>query len=60
MNNGKNTTKFQVLRDSLKLLKEVHPHNFERVLKSMTCAQIGSIHIDGFLKKIQHGTPLPG
>ena len=61
MNNGKNTTKFQVLRVSRKLLKEVYPHNFERALKSMTCVQIGSIHIDGFknVKKNQHGTPLP-
>ena len=48
MNDGKNTTKFQVLRVSLKLLKEVYPHNFERVLKSITCVKIGSIHIDGF------------
>ena len=30
------------------LFKGLYPHNFERVLKSMTCAQKGSIHIDGF------------
>ena len=29
-------------------LKGLYPHNFERALKSMTCIQIGSIHIDGF------------
>ena len=28
--------------------KGLYPHNFERALKSMTCIQIGSIHIDGF------------
>ena len=29
------------------LFKGLYPHNFERVLKSVTCAQIWSIHIDG-------------
>ena len=34
-------------------IKGLNPHNFERALKSMTCVQIGSAHIDGFknLKK---------
>ena len=32
----------------LTLLKGIYPHNFERALKSMTCVQTGSIHIDGF------------
>ena len=27
-------------------VRELYPHNFERALKSMTCVQIGSIHID--------------
>ena len=30
------------------LFKGLYPHNFERVLKSMTSAQIGRIHVDGF------------
>ena len=29
------------------LFKRLYPHNFERALKSMTCVQIESIHIDG-------------
>ena len=28
------------------LFKRLYPHNFERALKSMTCVQIESIHID--------------
>ena len=30
------------------LFKRLYSHNFERALKSMTCVQIESIHIDGF------------
>ena len=39
----------------------LYPPNSERALTSMTCVQIGSIHIDGFknVKKIQNGTLLP-
>ena len=29
-------------------IKGLYTYNFERVLKSMTCVQIRSIHIDGF------------
>ena len=32
--------------------KGLYLHNFERALKSMTCVQIGRIHIDGF-KNVQ-------
>ena len=31
-----------------KFLKRLYPHNFEKALKSMTCVQVESIHIDGF------------
>ena len=31
-----------------KHLKELYSQNFERALKSMTCVQIESIHIDDF------------
>ena len=34
------------------IIKELYPHDFERALKSMTCVQIGSIHIDG-LKNVK-------
>ena len=30
------------------IIKGPYFHNFERALKSMTCVQIKSIHIDGF------------
>ena len=45
---------------SKKIQRAKNP-NFERALKSMTCVQKGSIHIDSLknVKKIQNGPPLP-
>ena len=45
----------------MKRFKELYSHNFEWALKSMTCVQIESIHIDRFkhVKKIQNGALLP-
>ena len=43
------------------LFKRLYSHNFERALKSMTCVQIGSIHIDGIknVKKNSKWYPVP-
>ena len=39
---------FQLLPHPIVMFKGLCPQNFERALKSMTCVQIESIHIDGF------------
>ena len=38
----------EYLADTTILAKGLYLHDFERALKLMTCAQVESIHIDGF------------